>query len=183
MYLAEPIATATGFRVLVAEYPGYGAHPGQPDLPGILAIAEALFKTVPGEQPVYLVSESLGAGAAAHLARRFPDRIRGLALIAPYDDLGEVAQAAFPWLPARWLLRDRFQPARWLIECRAPALILVAGADEVIPTARGERLHAAYAGPKRLEIVAGARHNDIAGQSPAWWSDVFAFFAGARPGS
>jgi hypothetical protein len=33
-----------------------------------------------------------------------------------------------------------------------------------------------YAGPKNLQIIPGAQHNDIAGQSPAWWKEIFAFW-------
>ena len=74
-------------------------------------------------------------------------------------------------------MRDRFRPADWLKEYRGPVQIVLAGADEIIPTERGRRLHEGYVGPKRLQIVPGARHNDVAGQSPEWWREVFAFLA------
>ena len=175
-YLALPIHEALPLEVIIVEYPGYGAHAGSPDLANILATAESAFVLLPTNRPVYLVSESIGAGAAAHLARKFPDRIAGLAMFVPYDDLGRVAQSAMPFLPARWLLRDRFLPAEWLADFRGPVQFVLAGADEVIPTKRGQSLHDSYAGPKRLQIIPGVRHNDVAGQSPAWWRDVFAFF-------
>ena len=175
-YLALPIHEAFPLEVIIVEYPGYGGHAGSPDLANILATAESAFALLPTNRPVYLVSESIGAGAAAHLARKFPDRIAGLAMFVPYDDFGRVAQSAMPFLPARWLLRDRFLPAQWLAAFRGPVQFVLAGADEVIPTKRGQSLHDGYAGPKRLQIIPGARHNDVAEQSAEWWREVFGFF-------
>lgn len=174
-YLALPIREALPLELIVVEYPGYGPHAGSPELGSILATAEAVLSLTPTNRPLYLVSESLGAGAAAYLAQRFPQRIRGLVLFVPYDDLGLVAQHAFPFLPARWLLRDRFSPAAWLAAFRGPAQFVLAGADEVIPTARGQSLFDGYQGSKRLQIIPGAGHNEVAAQSPLWWRDVFAF--------
>jgi pimeloyl-ACP methyl ester carboxylesterase len=175
-YLARPIHDALPLDVIVVEYPGYGPREGSPSLSTILATAEAALELLPSNRPVFLVSESIGAGASAHLALKFPDRIRGLVMFVPYDDLGEVAQGAFPILPAKWLLRDRFRPAEWLKDYRGPVQIVLAGNDEVIPTKRGQALYDGYAGPKRLQIVPNARHNDVAEQTPEWWREVFAFF-------
>ena len=174
-YLALPIHEALPLEVVIVEYPGYGAHAGSPDLAGILATAESAFAQLPTNRPVVLVSESIGAGPAAHLARKFPEQINGLVMFVPYDDFGRVAQSAMPFLPARWLLRDRFLPAEWLADFRGPVQFVLAGADEVIPTKRGQSLHDGYAGPKRLQIIPGARHNDVAVQSAEWWRGVFEF--------
>jgi len=38
------------------------------------------------------------------------------------------------------------------------------------------RLFDAYQGPKTLQVIAGAGHNDAAEQSPEWWRDVLAFW-------
>jgi fermentation-respiration switch protein FrsA (DUF1100 family) len=81
-----------------------------------------------------------------------------------------------PWLPAYFLLLDRFNPAEDLKDYRGPVKIVLAGADEIIPVESGRRLFEGYAGPKNLQIIPGAQHNDIAGQSPAWWKEIFAFW-------
>jgi len=180
-YLAAPIHQAMPMDVVVVEYPGYGPREGSPNLSAILATAEAAIASLPSDRAVYLVSESIGAGAAAHLAKKYPLRIRGLIMFVSYDDLGAVAQGAYPLLPAKWLLRDRFQPAVWLKDYRGPIQFVLAGADEVIPTKRGQALHDAYAGSKRLQIVPGARHNDVTAQSPEWWREVFSFLEQNAP--
>jgi pimeloyl-ACP methyl ester carboxylesterase len=175
-YLAEPIHDALPLDVFLLEFPGYGARPGSPSMASILTAAEQAFDQVPSAKPVYLVSESIGAGAAAHLAKLHPDRIQGLAMFVPYDDLAAVAQHAMPLVPVKLLLLDRYRPALWLRNYPGPIQFVLAGADEVIPTQSGQRLFAGYAGPKKLQVVPGAHHNQVTEQSPEWWREVFAFW-------
>jgi pimeloyl-ACP methyl ester carboxylesterase len=100
----------------------------------------------------------------------------GLALLAPYDDLASVGQRQMPYLPVSWLLRDRFTPALWLKDYRGQVMLLVAGADEIIPREFALRLHDGYAGPKRLQVIEGAGHNDVAEQPSIWWQEVLKFW-------
>ena len=175
-YLAKRIHAGLPLDVYLLEYPGYGARDGTPSMGSILAAAETAFDSLPKDKPIFLVSESLGAGVVAHLAKTRPDRVKGLALFVPYDDLACVGQAAMPFLPVKLMMRDRFQPARWLESYRGPVQVVLAGADEVIPTKFGQRLFDSYQGPKRLQIIPRARHNEVTEQSPEWWQEVFAFW-------
>jgi uncharacterized protein len=172
-YLARPIHEAGSRDVYVLEYPGYGARPGSPSMKSILPAAEEAFALLPNQLPIYIVSESIGAGAAAHLAKVHGARISGLVMFAPYNNLVSVAQRHMRFLPVWLILRERFNPADWLEDYRGPASIVVAGADEVIPPDLGRKLHDGYAGPKRLQVIEGARHNDIAEQTAEWWKEVF----------
>jgi fermentation-respiration switch protein FrsA (DUF1100 family) len=174
-YFARPIHEALPVDVYVLEYPGYGARGGSPGLTTWLAAGEEALKRLPHELPVYLVSESIGAGVVAHLAGTFPERIKGMAMFVAYDDLGSVGQASMPFLPVKLMMRDRFQPARWLENYRGPVKVVLAGADEIIPTRFGQRLYDSYQGPKSLHLIPNARHNEVAEQSPEWWREVYAF--------
>jgi pimeloyl-ACP methyl ester carboxylesterase len=175
-YLAGPIREASSCDVYVLEYPGYGARAGSPKMKSLLTAAEEAFGLLPVRTPVYVVSESLGAGVAAHLAKVHGNRVSGLMMFAPYNNLVSVGQRQMPFLPVSLLLRERFDPAGWLKDYRGPVSFVVAGADEIIPPDLGQKLHDSYAGPKRLQVIAGARHNDIAEQPPGWWTEVFLFW-------
>lgn len=180
-YLAAPIRDAAAIDVFVLEYPGYGAREGSPTQQSLLTAADEAAGELSGRSRVFIVSESLGAGVAAHLAKTHREQISGLALFAPYNKLAAAAQKAIPFLPMRILLLDRFDPAGWLAEYRGPVAIVLAGADEVIPQELGRELDEGYAGPKRLQVIPGASHNDIATQSAAWWRDIFAFWKQHAP--
>jgi pimeloyl-ACP methyl ester carboxylesterase len=175
-YLARPIHDAAAVDVYVLEYPGYGARAGSPSRSSLVAAVDAAFGLLPADQPKYVVGESLGTGVAAELAAKHPAQVAGLALFAPYPNLAAVAQKHFPILPAYFLLFDRFNPANALRNYHGPVEFVVAGADEVIAPGFGKNLFNLYDGPKELQVVAGAHHNEIAGQPADWWRPVFAFW-------
>ena len=184
-YMAIPIQAAAPLVVFILEYPGFGSRPGSPGEDSLLRAAEEAFENLPRQNPSYLVSESLGTGVAAHLARKYPARVAGMALFVPYDKLASVAQNHVPFIPAYFLLWDRFEPLAWLKEYHGPVKVIVAGADEIIPPRLGEQLYEGYQGPKLLEIIPGAHHSNTTDESPEWWKDLLAFWqqhpAGSRP--
>ncbi len=180
-YFARPIHDAAAVDVYILEYPGYGARAGQPSMISVLAAADEAFALLPASEPVYIVGESLGSGVATHLASTQRNRVAGLALFMPYDNLASVAQSAMPFLPASLVLRERFTPDKWLAHYRGPIKVVLAGNDRVIPSRFGQRLYDGYVGPKDLLVVPGAGHNDVAGQSAAWWKTVFSFWERHTP--
>jgi pimeloyl-ACP methyl ester carboxylesterase len=180
-YIAKPIHDAVNVDVYVLEYPGYGARDGSPGKQSFFAAGTEAFELLPDSLPKYVVSESIGAGVACHLAGTHPKEVAGLMLFAPYHDLASVAQRRMPFLPAYLLLLDRFNPAEDLKNYHGPVKFVVAGADEIIPSGSGRQLFADYSGPKTLQIIPGAHHNEVAEQSPEWWKEVFLFWQQNRP--
>ena len=175
-YLAHPIHEAARADVFVLEYPGYGARKGSPGKKTFDAAAEEAFRLLPANTPKYIVSESIGTGVACDLAKEHPKEIAGMALIAPYHNLASVAQHKIWFLPAYFLLLDRFNPGKSLRSYHGPVKFVVAGQDEIIGPATGIRLYKRYSGPKDLQLIAGAHHNDVAAQPPDWWRKVFSFW-------
>lgn len=178
-YLAQPIHDAVAAKIYVMEYPGYGARAGSPNKDSFNAAAEEAFQSLPKNLPKYVVSESLGTGVACEIAKRHPDEIRGLALLAPYDNLASVAQKQMPLLPAYFLLLDRFSPTECLKAYQGPVKVVLAGKDEILGAASGRRLFDGYAGLKEVQEFPQAKHNEITEQSPEWWREVFAFWQSA----
>lgn len=179
-YIAQPIHAAGALDVFVLEYPGYGAREGTPSMKNWLAAGEEAFSLLPKDKPIFIVSESLGTGVAAHLAKLHPQGITGMVMFVPYDSLPSLAQNKMPLLLPYFFLVDRFEPAAWLKEYRGPITFVVAERDEIIPPQFGRRLHDSYAGPKQLQVIAGASHNEAAEQSPEWWREVLSSFQSPR---
>ena len=175
-YMAQPVHEAAAVDVFVLEYPGYGAREGSPSKTSFIAAAEEAFQLLPSGSPKYIVSESIGAGVACELAKYHPQEIAGMALIVPYHNLAAVAQRQIWFLPSYFLLLDRFNPEECLKSYHGPVKFVIAGADEVIGPASGLRLCERYGGPKELQVIAGGHHNDVSGQPPAWWQEVFLFW-------
>jgi pimeloyl-ACP methyl ester carboxylesterase len=175
-YMAMPIHAAAALDVYILEYPGFGARAGSPGETSLLAAADEAFENLPENLPAYVVSESLGTGVAAHLAQKYPANVAGLALFVPYDKLASVAENHVPFIPAYFLLWDRFDPAAWLKNYHGPIKVIVAGSDEIIPPILGQRLYDGYNGPKILQVIPGAHHSTTTAESPDWWRDVLAFW-------
>lgn len=175
-YLAQPIHAAESVDVFVLEYPGYGARAGSPSKASFDAAAEEAFRLLPDNLPKYVVSESIGTGVACDLAKDHPQEIAGMALFVPYNNLASVAQRKMWFLPAYFLLLDRFDPEDCLKNYHGPVKFVVAGSDEVVGRASGLRLFEGYVGPKNLQVIAGAHHNDVESQPPDWWRQVFLFW-------
>ena len=170
-----------GVEVVLLEYPGYGARAGSPSQSTLTAAAAEAIDALAAEgAPVWLLGESLGSGVAAAATARRPMLVRGLLLVTPFAELAAVARHHYPALPASLLL-DRWAPLHDLAGWRGPAVVLLAGADEVVTRAEGERLFASLPGPKRLLVEEGAGHNGL-DLSPelAFWDEAVRFLAARR---
>jgi pimeloyl-ACP methyl ester carboxylesterase len=155
---------ARGLGLYAVEYPGYGlALDGSPSETALYAAAERALQHleralgVRKEQSV-LQGQSLGSGIAVEMARRgYGNK---LVLISPYTSMVDMAALVAPFLPTRWLVRDRYDNLKKVAELRLPALVLHGSEDEVIPIAMGREVAAALGG-SRLVVVPGAHHNDL----------------------
>ncbi len=108
---------------------------------------------------------------------RLPGKISGILLLSPYRTLGDVTQWHFPWLPARWLIRDNdFESAHYLEKYRGLVGLLIDGEDEIVPASSGRQLFAAYAGPKRLSEHPTGRHLELGRPPDAFWRSVVVFW-------
>lgn len=150
--------------VVLVEYPGYGARPGEPNQTDILREAVRVFDRAhlrwPGV-PIVVLGESLGTGVATHVAAERP--VERIALIAPYTSIAEVGAKHYPWLPVRFVLHDRYPSTEYLRRASAPLHAVHGKSDEIIPVALAETLVATYGGStKALTLLDGVGHNDIA---------------------
>lgn len=169
-----------GYRVVLAEYPGYGEKPGALGEASLVADAvetlDAARKAFPG--PLIAWGESLGAGViGAALAAR-PGLVDTVVMLTPWDSLAAVAGHHYPYLPVRWLLRDRYDTAANLQTFAGPTVVLIAEHDRTIPSVHGRRLFESLAGKKHLRIFVGADHNSWPAEpTESWWGEVGGWLA------
>jgi pimeloyl-ACP methyl ester carboxylesterase len=173
--------TPLGYRVILAEYPGYGPRAG--------ALGEASFVADAGQTvslahrqyggPLLLVGESLGAAVAAAAGAQQRELTAGLLLVTPWDRLAHVGAHHYPWLPVKWMLRDEYDTQARLAGFDRPVLVAVAERDSIVPARFGRALHAGLTGPTRLVVIEGSDHNDWPARVDAgWWRAVVGFALG-----
>jgi fermentation-respiration switch protein FrsA (DUF1100 family) len=141
--------------VLIFDYPGYGKSTGVPTEAGCYAAADVMWDHHTGERHadprrMILVGVSLGGAMATDLAARQPHR--ALVLLKAFASVPDMAQSMYPWLPARYFVRSRFDNLSNIARCPGPTFILHNRHDTLVPFRHGELLFAAAREPKRLYI-------------------------------
>lgn len=151
-----------GVEAVVLEYPGYGARPGEPTREALgEAAADALDALArAGPEPIWIVGESLGSGVAGRAVALRPGVARGILLLTPFARMREVVRIHYPFLPSL-LVRDRYAPEDDLAAFAGPAVLILAGRDEVVGAAQGRKLADRLPGPKRVVVQADATHNGL----------------------
>ena len=173
-----PALTPLGFRVLLAEYPGYGGRKGGPGEAAFVQDAHETLRIVSEQygRPIYLLGESLGCGVAAAVAKASPVPIDGIILITPWDTLLSVAKEHYPWFPVRLFLHDTYDSVANLKTYGGPVAVIGAEWDEVIPLRHAHALYDSLQTRKRMWIIKAGGHNDwslLVG--PAWWKEITDF--------
>ena len=152
-----------GFGVLFAGYRGYSGNPGKPSEDGLTADARLLLDWLEAEgvapERTVLYGESLGTGVAVKMAAERESA--AVILESPYTSIAEVAQTHYWYLPAKWLVLDKWDSMAHIGRIRAPLLVLHGARDKTVPTRFGKRLFAAAPEPKELFILNGRAHNDL----------------------
>ena len=158
-----------GFGVLLMEYRGYGGNPGRPDEAGLMSDARAAFAFLgtagvwPAETVLY--GESLGSTVAVTVAAERAaggQPVAALVLEAPLSSVSDVAAYHYPWMPVRWLLKDRFEAEARIADVGAPVLIVHGDADKIVPIPYGRALFEAAQEPKEAAWIQGGGHENLA---------------------
>ncbi|MCU7905266.1 MAG: alpha/beta hydrolase [Candidatus Thiodiazotropha sp. (ex Epidulcina cf. delphinae)] len=142
-----------GLAVLVIDYRGYGGSEGTPSEAGIYRDAEAAWRYltvtqgIPGEE-ILLFGRSLGGAVAAYLASRYPSM--GLVLESTFTSVPDIAAEHYPWLPARWLAKYRYNTRERLADVHTPVMVVHSRKDEIIPYSHGRELFSLANEPKRF---------------------------------
>jgi uncharacterized protein len=150
--------------VLLFDYRGFGDNPGTPTEAGLMADGRAALAHLLGRADLdgtrlVLFGESLGTAIAVQIAGEHPPA--ALILRSPFVSMIELGRFHYPFLPVRWLLRDRFASIDRVRSLRCPLLVVAGEGDRIVPVSQSRRLYEAAPAPKTLVVLPGADHNDF----------------------
>jgi fermentation-respiration switch protein FrsA (DUF1100 family) len=149
-----------GHGVMLATYRDYSGNPGEPSEEGLRRDGQAAMAFLEERgAKIVLHGFSLGAAVAIRLAIERP--VAGVILEAPFTAAVDVAAAAYPIVPVRLLMKDRFESLEAARALRVPVLVAHGSHDEIVPLAQSDALYAAISAPKMRHVVEGATHNDL----------------------
>lgn len=175
---------ALGVGLVLVDYRGYGASDDGPlTEEGLYRDARATFDwltTTRGIDPshVAIFGHSLGSGVATHLAARVG--AAGLVLEGAFTSIPDVGAGRYPWLPIRWLARERFASLDRADSIAMPKLLLHAEDDGAIPFAMGQQLFAALQAPKSFATLTGGHDRAFAADSATYFGALREWLATLR---
>lgn len=153
---------ARGYGVMFMSYRGYSGSTGSPSERANVADAKLAYDTLIADgvvpEDIIVYGESLGSGVAVQVAA--DNEVGGLVLDAPYTTIVDVAALAYPYLPVRPFVFDRYESVRYLPRVKAPLLVLHGENDRVIPVEMGKAVYAAANAPKEIATFPHAGHSD-----------------------
>ncbi len=152
-----------GYGVLLLAWRGYSGNPGDPTEEGLYhdgrgALGFLDEAGVPPSRTV-LYGESLGGGVAVQMATE--RAVAAVVLEAPFSSAVDIAAHHYWYVPARYLVLDRFESKSKIARIGAPLLIVHGERDRVVPVRFGRELLAAAIEPKEAAFFPNADHNDL----------------------
>ena len=151
-----------GCAVMMVDYRGYGPSAGRPTELGTYLDAEAAWKFLTearGVSPesIVIFGESIGGAVAIELATRHTPG--ALVIQSSFTRLTDIAAIHYPFLPVRWLIRNRYDSIDKVGRIACPKLFIHSKDDTLVPIVNGRALFDAAAEPKRFLETPGG-HND-----------------------
>ncbi|MBW4646530.1 MAG: lysophospholipase [Goleter apudmare HA4340-LM2] len=172
-----------GFSVLLIDYRGYGLSEGT--FPNETQVYQDTItawnylvqqRQIPPSQ-IFIYGHSLGGAIAIDLAINRPEAA-GLIVESSFTSIRDVVahRNLFQMFPVDVILTQRFASIQKLPKLNMPVLFIHGTADSTVPYFMSQELYAAAPEPKRLILVPGAEHNDladVAGAKYLRWVDTF----------
>jgi uncharacterized protein len=163
--LAAQLSNALHASVFAFDYRGYGHSEGRPSEVGCIADGQAARQWLAkrtGRSPreVVLMGRSLGSAVAVALAA--DEGAAAIVLECAFPSMVDVAALHYPWLPVRWIMKNRYDNLARIKEYDGPLLQSHGCSDQLIPIASARQLFGASPSKaKRWIEFPGLGHNNI----------------------
>jgi pimeloyl-ACP methyl ester carboxylesterase len=159
--------------VVLFNYRGYGQSQGSPKEQNLYSDATAIYDKFVDQHnsdslKIIVMGRSIGTGVAVYLAKS--RKTDGVILVSPYQDLKTLAQVQFPFLPARLIVKYKFNSAERAPFIKAPLLAIIGTEDKTIPSNQSKLLIEKWGGKVILKEFIGADHNNLSNFGDYWKS-------------
>ena len=162
-----------GFSVLLIDYRGYGRSQGK--FPNELQVYEDAAvawnylhdeRKIPSDR-IFIYGHSLGGAIAIDLAVKQPDA-GGLIVDSSFTSIREMIalRNIFSIFPVDLILTQRFESIEKLPNLKMPVLFIHGSDDLTVPAFMSQNLYAVAPEPKKIVIIPGADHNNLAQIAP-----------------
>ena len=148
--------------MLAFDYRGFGENRGSPTEQGVYADGATAYsyltrqRGVPATR-VILAGRSLGSAVAVELATRVD--AAGVLMFSAIDSVPRTAGRLFPYVPATFLTRNRFDSRTKVPTLHVPIVMVHAVDDELVPVSAARAMFREIRAPKKLVETDGGHHD------------------------
>ncbi len=147
-------------NILLISWRGFSGNNGSPTEKNLYKDAEAAIKwlnkkNVKNNQ-IILYGESLGTGVAVEMAKK--NNFNGVILESPFTSIENSAKIYYPYLPVKFLLKDRYDSISKIKMIKSPILIMHGEKDDVVPISMGKKMFEKANNPKHSYFTQSDDH-------------------------
>ena len=149
-----------GQDLLLLSWRGFSGNKGKPSELGLYKDANSAVKWLNtkgiGDKNIILYGESLGTGVAVEIASK--NNFNSIILESPFTSIENSAKIYYPYLPVKFLLKDRYDSISKIGMINTPILIMHGEKDDVIPISMGKELFEKANSPKHSYFTSEDDH-------------------------
>ena len=137
-------------NLVIIAWRGFSGNKGEPTEKGLYEDARSaigwLKKKGINEKNIILYGESLGTGIAVEIAQN--KNFAGIILESPFTSMIEAGKGKYPFLPVRFLLKDKYESDKKIKNIKSPILVMHGKADNIVPFYMGKKIYELANSPK-----------------------------------
>ena len=145
---------------LLISWRGFSGNDGKPSEIGLYEDALAAKKWLNSkkieDKNIILYGESLGTAIALNLAQDYS--FSGVILESPFTSMETLAKSYYPYLPVKYLLKDKYNSISKLNKNTAPILVMHGMKDKIVPFKMGKEIYDKFNGKKSSFFVENDDH-------------------------
>ena len=127
---------------LIIAWRGFSGNQGKPTeqglyLDGLSALNWILDQGVK-EENIFIYGESLGTGIATEIAQN--RNFAGVVLETPFTSMVDAAKKFYPYIPVKFLLKDKYENKKKIKNINVPILIMHGEKDTIVPFSMGKKI-------------------------------------------
>ena len=128
---------------LIISWRGFNGNKGKPTEKGLYEDARSAVRWLGSkgvnEKNIIIYGESLGTGVATEIAQE--NKFAGIILESPFTSMIEAGKDKYPYLPVRFLLKDKYESIKKIKNIKSPILIMHGKADNLVPFWMGKKIY------------------------------------------
>ena len=135
---------------LLVAWRGFSGNKGKPTEKNLYEDARSAVQWLESKgikkNNIIIYGESLGTGVATEIAQN--KNFAGIILESPFTSMIEAGKDKYPYLPVKFLLKDKYESEKKIKNIKSPILIMHGKVDNIVPFHMGKKMYELANNPK-----------------------------------